>query len=405
MSEQSELAVFAQRARAFLDANAVRQVAAQSEWGAGPDRIPLLDQTTPEIERRDLAQARAWARLVFDAGFGWLTGPAEYGGGGCTPVFDDVYRLIESEYAVPGRGFFTIGRNMLAPALVQHGTDELKREFLVPLLRGEIVACQLFSEPGAGSDLAGLQTTARRDGDGWRVNGQKMWTSFAHLSQVGELLARTDPDVPKHHGLSMFVLDMDQPGVEVRRIRQMNGGAHFNEVFLTDAYVPDSHRIGAPGSGWQVARTTLTSERGAVGSGDTTAGASYVDRLDALLRFVGGTSDPQHRDALAEAYVAERVLALVNEQVGLRTEHASFGSVAKLLYSRQLERVANTAASFLGERILADTGEWGTFAWTDFLLSAPGLRIAGGTDEIMLSILGESLLGLPREPRPAGEGR
>ncbi|HUZ25985.1 MAG TPA: acyl-CoA dehydrogenase family protein [Streptosporangiaceae bacterium] len=400
MSAPDELAVFAQRARAFLDENATRRVTQDTAWGEGPDRVPLLEQSDPEAERRELTEARAWRQRVFDAGFGWLGGPAAYGGGGRTPEFDEVFRRIENDYEVPGRGFFGIARNMLAPAILRHGTEELKHTFLRPLFRGDLVACQLFSEPGAGSDLAGVRTAARREGDGWRVSGQKVWTSYAHLSQVGELLARTDPSAPKHHGLTMFVLDMEQPGVDVRPLRQMNGGAHFNEVFLTDVYVPDAHRIGAPGTGWHVARTTLTSERGAVGSGESTLTADYVDRLDALLRHVGGTAEPRHRDALAAAYVAGRILALVNEQAGLQDNPGPLGSVVKLLFSRQLERVANTAADFLGDRILADTGEWGTFAWSDFLLSAPGLRIAGGTDEIMLNILGESVLGLPREPRP-----
>lgn len=405
MSERDELAVFAEQARAFLDANATRRPPQYSAWGEGPDRVPLLEQPDPEVERRELADARVWRRRVFDAGFGWLGGPTAYGGGGRMPVFDEVFRLIEVGYDVPGRGFFGIARNMLAPAILEHGTEELKRTFLRPLFRGDLVACQLFSEPEAGSDLAGVRTTARREGDGWLVSGQKVWTSYAHLSQVGELLARTDPTVPKHHGLTMFALDMEQPGVDVRSLRQMNGGAHFNEVFLNDVYVADTQRIGEPGSGWRVARTTLSSERGAVGSGESTLTADYISRLDALLCYLGGASDPQHRNALADAYVADRILALVNEQAGLREEPGPFGSVVKLLFSRQLERVANTAAGFLGDRILADTGEWGTFAWSDFLLSAPGLRIAGGTDEIMLNILGEGLLGLPREPRPAEEAR
>jgi acyl-CoA dehydrogenase len=320
-------------------------------------------------------------------------------------LHDDVYRLLETEYDVPGRAFFGIARNMLAPAILHHGTHELKSEYLRQLYRGDVVACQLFSEPGAGSDLAAVRTTARRDGDGWRVTGQKVWTSYAHVSQVGELLARTEPDAPKHHGLTVFVIDMDQPGIEVRPLRQMNGGAHFNEVFLDDAWVPDVQRIGEPGTGWSVARTTLTSERGTVGSGDATVNAPLIDRLDGLMDHLGLQDVPGHRAALGEVYVADRVMALLNAQSDLRKNPGPLGSVAKLLFSRQLERVANTAGDLLGERLLADTGEWGTFAWADFLLSAPGLRIAGGTDEIMLNILGENVLGLPREPRPAEQAR
>jgi alkylation response protein AidB-like acyl-CoA dehydrogenase len=404
VSEHRDLAAFADEATAFLDRNATRRVARRAAWGEGPDRIPLLEQADPDAERRELADAQPWRRLVFDAGFGWLAGPTAYGGGGRTAAYDEVFRLIETGYVVPGRGFFGIARNMLGPAVLQHGSEQLKTSYLRPLYRGDLIACQLFSEPDAGSDLAGVRTTARRDGDGWRVSGQKVWTSYAHLSDVGELLARTEPEMPKHHGLTMFILDMRQEGVEVRPLRQMNGGAHFNEVFLDDVYVPDTQRIGEPGAGWTVARTTLASERGAVGSGESTQAANYVERLDALLTHVGGTADSRHLDALADAYVEERILALVNQHAGRRDNPGALGSVAKLLFSRHLEKVASTAASFLGDRILADTGEWGTFAWSDFLLSAPGLRIAGGTDEIMLNILGESVLGLPREPRPAQPG-
>ncbi|MDQ1735110.1 MAG: hypothetical protein QOH56_1361 [Pseudonocardiales bacterium] len=394
-----ELAEFTQRARQFLDANAKRLVTEFAAWGQGPDRIPLLEHADPEIEKQELTESRQWRQRVFDSGFGWLGGPVTYGGAGLSPVLDEVYRVLETEYDVPGRAFFGIARNMLAPAILDHGSESLKRKYLRPLFRGDLVACQLFSEPGAGSDLAGARTTARREGDGWLVNGQKVWTSYAHVAQVGELLARTDASAPKHHGLTMFVLDMDQPGIDVRPLRQMTGGAHFNEVFLDNVYVPDENRIGEPGIGWQVARTTLTSERGSVGSGESTLSAPLIQRLDGLISYLGKQDDPSARRALAEVLVADRTMRLLNEQSELRDHPGPLGSVAKLLFSRQLERVANTAAELLGDEFLADSGEWGTFAWTDFLLSAPGLRFAGGTDEIMLNILAEGVLGLPREPR------
>lgn len=395
----AEVAEFTQQARAFLDANAKPLVTEFAAWGQGPDRIPLLEQADPEVEKRELIDSRAWRQRVFDAGFGWLGGPVVYGGAGRSPVLDELYRVLETGYDVPGRAFFGIARNMLAPAILDHGSESLRQAYLRPLFRGDLVACQLFSEPGAGSDLAGVRTTARRSGDGWLVNGQKVWTSYAHVAQVGELLARTDPAAPKHHGLTMFVLDMNQPGVDVRPLRQMNGGAHFNEVFLDDVYVPDGNRIGEPGSGWQVARTTLTSERGSVGSGESTLSAPLVERLDGLIAYLDKQNDPDTRRALGDVYAADRTMRLLTEQSELRDNPGPLGSVGKLLFSRQLERVANAAATALGELILADTDSWGTYAWADFLLSAPGLRFAGGTDEIMLNILGESVLGLPREPR------
>lgn len=403
MNSDAEIGRFVVDATAFLEAHASRRVTELSSWGDGSDRVPLLEQPDLEVGKHELADARRWRRLVFDAGFGWLGGPIEYGGAGRSPVLDDVFRDLEEEFDVPGRAFFGIARNILAPAILDHGTQVLKEKYLRSLFRGDIVACQLFSEPDAGSDLAGARTIARRMDDGWLVNGQKVWTSYAHLAQVGELLARTDPAAPKHHGLTMFVVDMESEGVDVRPLRQMSGGADFNEVFLNDVFVPDTHRIGEIGSGWSVARTTLTSERGSVGSGESTVASPLVNRLDGLLRYLDLQDDPLHRQALAQAHAADRVIHLLNEQTKLRENPGPFGSISKLLFSRQLERVANAASNLLGDRILADSEEWGTFAWSDFLLSAPGLRIAGGTDEIMLNIIGEALLGLPREVRAASE--
>ncbi|MTD15942.1 acyl-CoA dehydrogenase [Nakamurella sp. YIM 132087] len=394
------LDTFAAQVREFLDAHVAPLEVTTENWGSGDDRVALLEQPDPVQEKAELEAATAWRQQVFDAGFGWLAGPTEYGGAGLTPEHDELYRLIEGEYQVPGRAFFGIARNMLAPAVLAHGTAELKEQYLRPLFRGDMVACQLFSEPGAGSDLAGVSTRAVRVDGGWLVNGQKVWTSYAHVAKVGELLARTDPAAPKHHGLSMFVVDMSTPGITVRPLRQMNGGSHFNEVFLDDVFVPEGNLIGEPGSGWKVAATTLTSERGAVGSGESTVAAPYVQRLDQLLVHQGLAADVLARQDLAKVYVADRVMAAVNEMYGKSA--GAKGSVSKLLFSRQLERVADTAVRFLGDAATGDEGSWGTFSWTDFLLSAPGLRFAGGTDEIMLNILGERVLGLPREPRPEG---
>jgi alkylation response protein AidB-like acyl-CoA dehydrogenase len=388
---------FRGRARDFLESVAARRQVSVTGWGVGPDRVALLEAPDHEQEALDLAASRAWRQQVYDAGFGWLAGPVEYGGGGLDSEHDEAYRVLETGYEVPGRAFFGIARNMLAPAILDHGTEYLKQTFLRPLFRGDLLACQLFSEPGAGSDLAGARTRAVPVDGGYLVNGQKVWTSYAHVADVGELLARTDPEAPKHRGLSMFVVDMDSPGITVRPLRQMNGGSHFNEVFLDDVFVPADRLIGEPGSGWQVAATTLSSERGTVGSGESTVAAPYVERLAALATHLGRESDPLTRQALAQVFVADRVMSAVNE---LHGRHAGpLGSVDKLLFSRQLERVAETATDLLADAAVADNGEWGTFAWADFLLSAPGLRFAGGTDEIMLNILGERALGLPREPR------
>jgi acyl-CoA dehydrogenase len=281
-----------------------------------------------------------------------------------------------------------------------HGSDDLKRRFLGPIYRGEVMCSQLLSEPEAGSDLAGLKTRAVRDGDEWIVNGQKVWSSYAHRSQIGQLMARTDPDVPKHQGLTMFLLPLDTPGVEIRPLRQMNGQAEFNEIFLTDVRVPDANRVGEPGSGWRAVLTTLMSERASVGANKAQA-VNPVTMLIELARHLGRTTDPIVRQELVEVWITDFVNGKVNQRATDErdksgAERGAEGSILKLLGSRQSNRIGDIAGRLLGPAFTADTGEWGTYSWALQRLSAPSSRIAGGTDEVQHNILGERVLGLPK---------
>jgi alkylation response protein AidB-like acyl-CoA dehydrogenase len=296
---------------------------------------------------------------------------------------------------------FGIGLGMVAPTILAHATDPVKDRYLRALYRGEFVACQLFSEPVAGSDLAGLQTRAERDGDEWVVNGQKVWTSGAPHAAYGELIARTDRDVPKHQGLTAFLVPLDLPGVEIRPIRQMSGGASFSEVFFSDVRIPDSLRLGGVGNGWRVALTTLGFERSHSGSSRRRPGGSW-EQLAAAARHFGRADDPLVRQGLVDVYIGATLLRLNAERVAAaaRAGHAPGpeGSIGKLAWTRLMARMTAVATEVLGPRLAADTGEWGAYAWSEHVLGAPGYRIAGGSDEIQRNIIAERTLGLPAEP-------
>jgi alkylation response protein AidB-like acyl-CoA dehydrogenase len=242
MSEQP-LAEFLEQATRFLDTAAGRTPAATSRpWGEGPDGTELLAEWSSEEEARLVTEARRFKALEYDAGFGWIDGPAVYGGRGLPRSYHEAYTRLREQFAVPDLAVMRLGLSMTAPTILAHGTEQVKRAYLPRLHRGDVIACQLFSEPDAGSDLASLRTSAVPDGRDWVLRGQKVWTTNAHLSDIGEVLCRTDPRAPKHRGITAFLIDMHAPGVEVRALRQMTGGASFNEVFLTDVRVPDRHR-------------------------------------------------------------------------------------------------------------------------------------------------------------------
>ena len=395
---------FEAEARAFLDATAERRPEETFVWGQGSENVSLFPERTPEQQAADLAASRAWAQQVFDTGFGWITGPTEYGGRGLTADHQRIWGRVASEYQTPSLSIYGIGLGMVAPTILAHATDDVKKAYLRKLWRGDIVACQLFSEPSSGSDLASLQTKAVRDGDEWILNGQKVWTSGAQVSDIGEIICRTDPDLPKHRGLTGFVVDMHAPGVEVRPLRQMTGGASFNEVFFTDVRVPDSHRLGDVNGGWTVALTTLMNERAAIGGGGGGEGLPTSTRLIEVARATGTNTDPLVRQQLARIVINDRVAGYTNRRAMAKIAQGQLPgpemSLAKLSLTANMVRTYEALSSMLGPKLVVDTGEWGTYAWTQFLLGVPGMRIAGGSDEVMRNIIGERVLGLPKEPTP-----
>ncbi|MFF0156539.1 acyl-CoA dehydrogenase family protein [Streptomyces sp. NPDC005263] len=397
---------FAAEARRFLDAHAAKAPDRTAfTWGEGDDSMAYFSSLPPEEEREHVQRARAWQRIRHENGFGWITGPPEYGGRGLSPVHDLVYDAVESDYDVADTGVLSvIGLGMIGPTLLAHAQQHIKDRWLPALYRGDAIACQLFSEPGAGSDLASVATRAVREGEDWVLNGQKVWTSVAQHSQIGVALTRTNPDAPKHRGITAFLVPMDAPGVDVRPLRQMTGGADFNEVFLTDVRIPDDHRLGEVDGGWSVALTTLMNERATVGSegAGPVAAALSPDRLSALMRATWTWDDRALRARLAELLVD----AMATEHLNTRALRTLRGggtpgpemSVSKLMYGHNLTRAAHFVSDVLGPRIIADTGRWGTYAWSELLLATPALRILGGTEEIMKNILAERVLGLPKEP-------
>jgi len=386
-------------AAAFLDSHLVKKPTEQIEWGTGPDDVSLFWEVDAETERAHVDDARRWQRTKFDAGFGWLHGPTEYGGRGLTLDHHRAFDALESHYQLPGHSPFGIGLGMVAPTILVHGTAALRERYLRALWRADVIACQLFSEPTAGSDLAGVAMRAVRDGDTWVLSGQKVWTSNAQYSDIGEVIARTNPDAPRHRGLSAFVVDMHAPGVEVRPLRQMTGGATFNEVFFDDVRVPSENLLGEVDQGWSVALTTLMNERASIGSGGPIDVVSF-ERLRQMAQHFDAASDPVLRDELMRVYVGLEVAAIAGQRAAAsaRSGHTPGPemSMHKLALTQNLTAIAEWAAKVLGPRLLADGGEWGTFAWSDYVCGTPGMRIAGGSDEVLRNILGERVLGLPK---------
>jgi alkylation response protein AidB-like acyl-CoA dehydrogenase len=403
---EREMDAFAAEVRSFLEAHAPRATEREDfVWGEGDDRMAYFSADPPEAEAAAVRRARDWQRTRYENGFGWIAGPAQYGGRDLTPVHDMVYDAIEAEYDTPDTGTLSVvGLGMIGPTILAHGQQPARDRWLPAMYRGDAIACQLFSEPDAGSDLASVTTRAVRDGDGWTITGQKVWTSVAQHSQVGLALTRTDPDAPKHRGITAFLVPMDAPGVEVRPLRQMTGGADFNEVFLTDVRVPDGNRLGAVGGGWTVALTTLMNERATVGNegAGPIAAALSPQRLAGLLRATGGLNDGALRARLAELLVDVLATGHLNARA-MREMRAGVApgpemSVSKLMYAQNLTRAAHFVTDALGPLAIADSGQWGTYAWSELLLATPALRILGGTEEIMKNILAERVLGLPKEP-------
>ncbi|MCA8891498.1 MAG: acyl-CoA dehydrogenase family protein [Hyphomonas sp.] len=383
-NDTPEEAAFRAEARAFLE----KHLKPKGSAPASRDRVNMLEK------------AKAWQKTKAENKFAQITWPEEWGGRGGTAMQNVIWGQEESKFDAP-TGPFAIGLGMCVPTVIAFGSDEHKKRYVQKALMGEEIWCQLFSEPSAGSDVAGLKTRAVKDGDEWVINGQKVWTSGAHYSDFGILLVRTDPKVPKHKGLTMFIVNMKQPGVEVRPIHQASGGREFNEVYFTDVRIPDKDRLGDVGAGWKVALVTLMNERLAVGG---SPGPDWAEIME-YARDHGTLSDQAFREKLADWYVAAQGYKLTK----FRTQTAlSRGqtpgpenSIGKIITANHLQDICNSAIEMQDhygiinetDRMPADAIFQQSFMW------APGLRIAGGTDEILKNIIAERVLGLPQDVR------
>ena len=391
-SDTPDEAAFRARARAFLEANAERR-------RPGEVLGYRRGQDTPGA----LEAAKAYQRRKYEAGFAGITWPKEWGGQGGTPIQQVIFAQEEAQFRVVP-GFFSLSMLVL-PTIGTWGTPEQKQRFIVPGLRGEEVWCQLFSEPSGGSDLAQLRTRAVRDGDHWVVNGSKIWTSGAHYSQFGALVARTDPTVPKHAGLTYFWLDMKAPGVEIQPIRQMSGSRHFNQVFFTDVRIPDSQRIGPVGKGWQVALTTLMNERHLVGDAPGPDAGELIELARSIETDRGpAIDDPAVQERIAEFYVRTQGLRFTRFRTMTALSRGETpgpqSSITKLVMASKLQDITGYGLDLMGMAggvAGADMPLAGIFE--EALTYAPAMRIAGGTDEILRNIIAERVLGLPPDVR------
>jgi alkylation response protein AidB-like acyl-CoA dehydrogenase len=388
-----EEAAFRAEARAWLQANA-REKSGDTDF-ARHYHTAVVDEGA---EAAHVRRCKQWQNTLYRGGWAGITWPKEYGGRGASAMEAMIFNREQAAFDVSA-GVFSVGIGMAGPTIIAHGTDAQKARWLDPLLRGDKIWCQLFSEPGAGSDLAGLSTRAERDGDEWVVNGQKVWTSGAHYSDLGILLARTDPDAPKHRGITYFVVDMSTPGIDVRPLRQATGRAHFNEVFVTDVRIAHDDIVGEVNGGWGVALTTLANERALIGGG---GGMAFPD-LVRLARELGRTSDALSRQDLVDAFIRFEVLKYLGYRVQTAISQGRMpgpeSSVLKLAYSRHVARTGNLGLALEGAQgMLLESAPHHGF-WQQQFLNQWSIRIGGGTDEVQRNVIGERVLGLPREPR------
>lgn len=380
---------FRRQARLWLEENAIHRTKPPISPSA------IVAEWKPDEEQRRLEEARRWQARKFDAGWAGISWPAELGGRGETPVHALIFDEEELEFDVP-RDALAVGIGWCGPAILELGTDSQRERYLPRLLRGDEVWCQLFSEPEAGSDLAGLQTRALRHGDSWILSGQKTWTTFAHRADWGLCIARHDPAAPKHRGLTAFIVDMSAEGVEVRPIRQMTGSAIFNEVFLDDVVVEDSQRVGDPGDGWRVVITTFMFER--------TAAVFRVAPIVAALRSLIEHKRDDLVDRFVSIYIRERVMAYTNMRLRTSISQGGMpgpeGSLGKLFGTDLLTDLYALGIDSEGARGMLVGGD-ALFGgeWQDAFLGTPGLRVGGGTDQIQRNIIAERILGLPGEPK------
>jgi alkylation response protein AidB-like acyl-CoA dehydrogenase len=380
LRDSPEEAAFRAEVRAFLETNAPRD---------------LPDYYDDQVDHAAfLARSRAWQRTLYDAKWASITWPTEFGGRGKGPVEQIIWNQEQGRAGI-GESLSLVGVAMAGPTLIAHGSEAQKQRYLDPMLRGDEMWCQLFSEPGAGSDLGSLATRAVADGDDWVVNGQKTWCTGGHYGDFGILIARTDASLPKHAGITYFVVDMKSPGVDVRPLREMTGMAHFNEVFLSDVRVPDANRVGPVNGGWGVAMTTLMNERMAMG------GLERMIPLEELMELAAANRDridARMRDQLAKLYGWVRSVQLLNDRIITKLSHgqmpAAESSVMKLAIARIFTQAAELGVALQGPHALERQG-----FWQARFLGAPSIHIAGGTDVVQKNVAAERFLGLPREPR------
>jgi len=391
-----EEAAFRAKVRAWIDANApshLNSALANAGFGVTPTGFDIS------------AEARAWQKKKFEGGWACMQWPREYGGQASPPIHQVIWQQEEGVYSVLSR-VFGIAHGIAGPTIIRHGSDEQKARHLPRMANGQESWCQLFSEPASGSDLAGLRTRAQREGTDWVINGQKIWTSYAQYSDFGMLIARTDPTIAKHRGLTMFLLDMRTPGVEVRPIKQANGQSGFNEVFFNDVRVPDSHRIGEVNDGWNVAMTMLMNERLVIGLGMPTGFEDIFDLCCDLQTPDGpAIDDPTIASRLATwaarssglKYTVFRSLSALSRGETPGPEN----SIGKLVAGSTQQEIAMFALDLQAQSgVLVDPAMAAASArFQAMLMRAPGTRIEGGTDEIQRNIIAERVLGLPSDIR------
>ncbi len=395
--DSPEDAKWRQQVREFLDEHARRKTPEEEEEFSSP--LSAAEDSS-HVDR-----AKEWQKTLYDNGYAAITWPKEYGGQDASPIQAFIFGEEMSHYDVP-TGVYTIGLGMIGPTIIQHGTEEQKQRFLPKMLEGSEIWCQLWSEPNAGSDVASLQTRAEKVDDEWIINGQKVWTTGAHYSKWGLIIARTDWDAPKHRGITCFIIDMEQDGVDIQPITQMNGSSGFNEVFFTDARVPDSQRVGDEGDGWRVALTTLMNERYAIGVGGRSGSMKPLLKLAQKHQTNGKTAfeDADVRQELAETWIHSKLLTLTGYRSMTKVAKGGIpgpeGSAMKLVGTGLASEVADAAERILGlGGILRGPDAPDKGQWADAYLTAPGIHLAGGTDEVMKNIIGERVLGLPKEPQ------
>lgn len=384
MAELPELGEFRARCAAFLAEHATVEPPSSAEDPRGNESMAI---------------AKSYQTALADAGLAGLAYPIEYGGQGLPQGYEDVWRAEAGKYPRVA-AILSISHGMCLPMLNEYGTTEQRAAYQHKVIRGEEVWCQMFSEPGAGSDVASLQSRAILDGDEWLLNGQKVWTTSAHLCDRGIVIARTDFDQPKHRGISMFILDMTAPGVEIRPIHQIDGGKRFNEIFFTDVRIPADHQIGPINEGWRLATAMLMYERVAIGTG-AKDGVLHerADKLIGEAQRRGRTDEPVIRQSLMKMYSAEVCQSLMSLRSRAEMEAGKTpgpgGSLGKLAGSRIAASYRDLSLAIVGPSSVAGEGDG---VWAKEALTTFSSGIAGGTNEIQRNIIGERVLGLPREP-------